>query len=175
MEYGREAVSGGGFMSEQTGKKEPKLPVVGRKAPDFTLPTGDGGTFKLSEQKGKKVILYFYPQDQTPTCTQQACEFRDFHAKFAELGAIVVGVSPDPPKSHAKFAEKQSLPFPLLSDESLKVCKKYGVWQLKKLYGREYMGVERSTFLIDEKGKLVREWRKVRLKNHIESILEALQ
>jgi len=153
---------------------EVKLPTVGRKAPDFTLPAGDGTTFKLSEQKGKKVVLYFYPQDQTPTCTQQACDFRDYHGKFAELGVVVVGISPDPPKSHAKFADKHTLPFPLLSDETLKVCKKYGVWKLKKLYGREYMGVERSTFLIDEKGKLVREWRKVRLKNHIADILAAL-
>jgi len=94
---------------------------------------------------------------------------------FAELGAIVVGISPDDAKSHAKFAEKQRLAFPLLADVDLKVCKKYGVWQLKKLYGREYMGVERSTFLIDEKGRLRKEWRKVRLKNHIEDIIQALK
>ncbi|HZG54975.1 thioredoxin-dependent thiol peroxidase [Paenibacillus sp.] len=149
--------------------------VIGRKPPDFTLPAGDGTTFRLRDQQGKKVVLYFYPQDQTPTCTQQACEFRDAGAAFAELGAIVVGISPDDAKSHAKFAEKQRLAFPLLADVDLKVCKKYGVWQLKKLYGREYMGVERSTFLIDEKGRLRKEWRKVRLKNHIEDIIQALK
>ncbi|MCI3923760.1 thioredoxin-dependent thiol peroxidase [Paenibacillus sp. TRM 82003] len=152
---------------------EAKAPEIGRKAPDFTLPAGDGTTFKLSEQKGKKVVVYFYPKDQTPTCTQQACEFRDYHGEFADLGIVVVGISPDDLKSHARFAEKQTLPFPLLSDESLKVCKKYDVWKLKKLYGREYMGVERSTFLIDEKGKLLAEWRKVKLKGHIEAILAA--
>lgn len=150
-------------------------PVVGRKAPDFTLPAGDGTTFTLSEQKGKKVVVYFYPKDQTPTCTQQACHFRDDYGAFAELGVVVVGISPDDPKSHARFAEKQSLPFPLLSDETLKVCKKYDVWKLKKMYGREYMGVERSTFLIDEAGKLRKEWRKVRIKNHIADILEAVK
>jgi len=149
-------------------------PIVGRKAPDFTLPTGDGGTFTLSEQKGKKVVLYFYPKDQTPTCTKQACEFRDWHGKFAELGVVVVGVSPDSAASHAKFAEKHALPFPLLADEDLKVCKKYDVWRLKKMYGREYTGVERSTFLIDEKGRLAREWRKVRLAGHIDAVLAAI-
>lgn len=150
-------------------------PVIGRKAPDFTLPAGDGSPFTLSEQKGKKVVLYFYPQDQTPTCTQQACEFRDAYSTFEELGVVLVGISPDSVESHVKFAEKQGLPFLLLSDEKLKVCKKYDVWKLKKLYGREYMGIERSTFLIDEKGRLQKEWRKVRLKGHIESVLQAVQ
>ena len=147
--------------------------VVGHPAPDFTLPTGDGGTFKLSDQRGKKVVLYFYPKDQTPTCTQQACQFRDWHGEFAKLGVVVVGVSPDSAASHAKFAGKHGLPFPLLADEDQAVCKLYDVWRPKKMYGREYMGVERSTFLIDEEGILAREWRKVRLAGHIEEVLAA--
>ena len=149
--------------------------AVGRPAPDFTLPTGDGGSFTLSGQRGKVVVLYFYPKDQTPTCTQEACEFRDAYGKFAELGAVVAGVSPDGPASHAKFAAKHGLPFPLLADEDQTVCRLYDVWRPKKMYGREYMGVERSTFLIDKEGVLVREWRKVKLAGHIEEVLAAVR
>ncbi|HZG83511.1 thioredoxin-dependent thiol peroxidase [Paenibacillus sp.] len=147
---------------------------VGAQAPNFTLPAGDGTTFTLSEQRGKKVVLFFYPKDQTPTCTQEACDFRDAYEEFARRGVVVAGISPDSPKSHVRFAEKQNLPYTLLSDEEKKVCEAYGVWVLKKMYGREYMGVERSTFLIGEDGALLREWRKVRVKGHVDAVLDAL-
>jgi len=150
------------------------LLTIGAQAPDFTLPAGDGTTFTLSEQRGKKVVLFFYPKDQTPTCTQEACDYRDAFGEFTARGAVVAGISPDSPKSHVRFAEKQSLPYLLLSDEEKKVCEMYGVWVLKKMYGREYMGVERSTFLIGEDGTLLREWRKVRVKGHVAEVLDAL-
>jgi len=149
------------------------LPIRAQ-APDFTLPAGDGTTFTLGEQRGRKVVLFFYPKDQTPTCTQEACDFRDAFGEFAARGVVVAGISPDSPKSHVRFAEKQSLPYLLLSDEEKKVCELYGVWVLKKMYGREYMGVERSTFLIGEDGTLLREWRKVRVKGHVAAVLDAL-
>lgn len=149
--------------------------AVGRPAPDFTLPASDGTQFTLSAQKGKKVVLYFYPKDQTPGCTQEACDFRDACGSFAEHNAVVVGVSPDSLKSHEKFIAKQRLPFLLLADEAHEVCEKYGVWAPKKMFGREYMGVVRSTFLIDEDGNLLREWRKVKVKNHSAEVLEALK
>ena len=146
---------------------------LGRKAPDFTLPSADGDV-KLSDYRGQKVVLYFYPHDMTPTCTQQACEWRDAHMDVLANNAVVIGISTDEPDSHAKFAAKYDLPFVLLSDPKHKVCQKYDVWQLKKLYGREYMGIVRSTFLIDEKGKLVREWRNIKLKGHTDAVLAAL-
>lgn len=145
---------------------------VGKKAPDFKLPASNGETVKLSDYRGKKVVIYFYPKDNTPTCTQQACDFRDAYPAMADSNTVVLGISPDPVKSHEKFIGKQDLPFLLLSDEEHKVCEKYGVWQMKKLYGREYMGVVRSTFLIDEKGKLVREWRGVKIKGHVQQVAD---
>lgn len=145
---------------------------VGKKAPDFKLPASNGETVKLSDYRGKKVVLYFYPKDNTPTCTQQACDFRDAYPAMLDSNTVVLGISPDPVKSHEKFIGKQSLPFLLLSDENHKVCEKYGVWQMKKLYGREYMGVVRSTFLINEKGKLVREWRGVKIKGHVQQVAD---
>ncbi|MCM3630900.1 thioredoxin-dependent thiol peroxidase [Paenibacillus glycanilyticus] len=145
---------------------------IGKKAPDFKLPASNGETVKLSDYRGKKVVIYFYPKDNTPTCTQQACDFRDAYPAMAGSNTVVLGISPDPVPSHEKFIAKQSLPFLLLSDEKHKVCEKYGVWQMKKLYGREYMGVVRSTFLIDEKGKLVREWRGVKIKGHIQQVAD---
>ncbi|WP_435169260.1 thioredoxin-dependent thiol peroxidase [Paenibacillus glycanilyticus] len=145
---------------------------VGKKAPDFKLPASNGETVKLSDYRGKKVVLYFYPKDNTPTCTQQACDFRDAYPAMVDSNTVVLGISPDPVKSHEKFIGKQSLPFLLLSDENHKVCEKYGIWQMKKLYGREYMGVVRSTFLINEKGKLVREWRGVKIKGHVQQVAD---
>ncbi|GLX70180.1 thioredoxin-dependent thiol peroxidase [Paenibacillus glycanilyticus] len=145
---------------------------VGKKAPDFKLPASSGETVKLSDYRGKKVVLYFYPKDNTPTCTQQACDFRDAYPAMVDSNTVVLGISPDPVLAHEKFIGKQNLPFLLLSDEKHKVCEKYGVWQLKKLYGREYMGVVRSTFLIDEKGKLVREWRGIKIKGHVQQVAE---
>jgi peroxiredoxin Q/BCP len=148
---------------------------VGQPVPDFTLPASGGGNVSLQQYRGKKVVIYFYPADMTPTCTQQACDFRDVKLSFADANTAVLGISPDPVKSHDKFIAKHELPFPLLSDSDHAVCEMFGVWQLKKLYGKEYMGVVRSTFLIDESGVLVKEWRKVRIKNHVAEILEALQ
>ncbi|MFC5702470.1 thioredoxin-dependent thiol peroxidase [Cohnella faecalis] len=146
---------------------------IGKKAPDVKLPASNGETVKLSDFRGRKVILFFYPKDQTPTCTQEACEFRDAHSAFEEADTVLIGISPDPVKSHLRFIEKQGLPYLLLADEKLKAANAYGVWQEKQLYGRKYMGIVRSTFLIDKKGKLAKEWRNVKLKGHIEAVLEA--
>lgn len=146
---------------------------VGSPVPDFTLPASDGSEVSLRDFRGKKLVLFFYPRDLTPTCTAEACDFRDNFAKFRQAGAEVAGVSPDSVASHRKFVEKHRLPFLLLADEEHKVCEMFGVWQPKKMYGRTYMGVVRSTFLIDENGVLEREWRNVRLKDHIRQVLEA--
>lgn len=148
---------------------------VGKQAPQFTLPASDGTKWSLKEQRGKKVVLFFYPKDLTATCTQEACDLRDIYSELRQLGAEVVGISMDNEKSHRKFIDKQQLPYLLLTDEHHKVCEKYGVWQLKKLYGREYMGIVRSTFLIDEKGKLLQQWSKVKVKGHADAILEAVR
>lgn len=148
--------------------------AIGQKVPDFTLPSSSGQEVSLSDYLGRKVILYFYPKNMTPGCTQEACEFRDAHDQITALGAVVLGISPDPVASHVKFTEKNSLPFPLLSDVDHKVSEMFGVWQLKKLYGKEFMGIVRSTFLIDEQGILVEEWRKVRVKGHVEKTLAEL-
>lgn len=148
---------------------------IGKKVPMFTLPASDGTKWSLKDQLGKKVVLFFYPKDMTPACTQEACDLRDRYAELQELGVEVVGISMDNEKSHRNFIEKKELPYLLLSDEQHKVCEKYGVWQLKKLYGREYMGIVRSTFLIDEKGKLLEQWTKVRVKGHADAVLEAVK
>jgi Peroxiredoxin len=147
---------------------------IGKKVPDFTLPSADGDV-RLSDFRGKLVVLYFYPKDMTQTCTQQACSFRDAYGELTAHGAVVLGVSTDDVARHIRFRDKYRLPFLLLSDPAHKVCEKYGVWQQKKLYGREYMGIVRSTFLIDEKGRLIREWRNVRLKGHLDEILQAIR
>ncbi|MCZ8512512.1 thioredoxin-dependent thiol peroxidase [Paenibacillus filicis] len=148
---------------------------VGQPVPDFTLPASSGSDVSLHQFRGKKVVIYFYPADMTPTCTEQACAFRDYNGQFAELGTEVIGISPDELKAHGKFIAKHELPFLLLSDPEHRVCELFGVWQLKKLYGKEYMGVVRSTFLIDEQGRLLKEWRKVRIKGHVEAVLEAVK
>lgn len=148
---------------------------IGKKVPMFTLPASDGTKWSLKDQLGKKVVLFFYPKDMTPACTQEACDLRDRYVELQQLGVEVVGISMDNEKSHRNFIEKKDLPYLLLSDEQHKVCEKYGVWQLKKLYGREYMGIVRSTFLIDEKGKLLEQWTKVRVKGHADAVLEAVK
>ncbi len=125
--------------------------------------------------RGKKVVVYFYPKDMTPACTQESCDFRDFHQEFGKLGVEVVGISADPLKRHDKFISKYKLPFLLLSDEDHAISEQFGVWQLKKLYGKEYMGIVRSTFLVDEEGRLVKEWRNVKVKNHAQLVLDAVK
>ncbi|MBA2942664.1 thioredoxin-dependent thiol peroxidase [Paenibacillus sp. CGMCC 1.16610] len=155
--------------------KKKEQETVKRPAPDFTLPASSGSSVSLHDYKGKKVVIYFYPQDNTPTCTQESCDFRDYNGKFAELGVEVIGISPDELNAHHKFITKYELPFLLLSDSDHQVAEKYGVWALKKLYGREYMGIVRSTFLIDEEGYIVKEWSKVRIKNHVQLVLEAVE
>lgn len=148
---------------------------LGQPVPDFQLPANGGQTVSLSQFRGQKVVIYFYPKDMTPGCTQEACDFRDNYSAITGQGAVVLGISGDPVKSHDRFAEKQNLPFLLLSDEDHEVSRMFGVWQLKKMYGREYEGIVRSTFLIDEEGRLVREWRKVKVKGHVGEILEAIK
>lgn len=146
---------------------------IGKKVPKFKLPASTGEKLSLMDLRGKQVVLFFYPKDMTPTCTEQACDMRDHYSEFAEHNTVVLGISTDSVKSHLNFIAKKELPYILLADENHKVCELYGVWQMKKLYGREYMGVVRSTFLIDAKGNLVREWRKVKVKGHAAEVLEA--
>ena len=147
---------------------------VGAKVPDFSLPaTGDGGAWRLKDAKGQKVVLYFYPKDMTTGCTRESQDFRDLNAAFRKAGVRVVGVSRDSLKSHEKFREKERLPFELLSDEEEQACKLFDVIKEKSLYGRKYLGIERSTFLIDGSGVLRHEWRKVKVPGHAEEVLEA--
>jgi peroxiredoxin Q/BCP len=147
----------------------------GKKAPSFSLKNQEGKVVKLSDYKGKNVILYFYPKDNTSGCTQQACNFRDELPKFQGLDAVILGVSPDSVESHKKFAEKFNLPFTLLSDENKDVLEKYEVWKEKSMYGRKYMGVERTTFVIDGDGKVKKIFRKVKVANHNNELIEALK
>lgn len=147
--------------------------TIGEKAPDFRLTASNGEQVALSDYIGKQVVLYFYPRNMTPTCTQQACQLRDYHSEFANYNTVVLGVSTDAIKSHQRFIAKHELPFLLLADEEHVVAEQYGVWQLKKLYGKEYMGLVRSTFLIDTNGVLAGVWPKVRLKGHVDEVLEA--
>lgn len=147
---------------------------VGDKAPDFSLPDGAGGTVSLKDLKGKKVILYFYPKDDTSGCTREACSFRDNMSRVKKKGAVVVGVSTDGVDSHRKFAEKYDLTFPLASDEKRELVNAYGVWKEKSMYGRKYMGTERTTFVIDEKGKITHIFPKVKVEGHVEEILAVL-
>lgn len=146
----------------------------GAKAPDFTLPTHDGSKLKLSSLKGTPVVLYFYPKDDTPGCTKEACGFRDSQAKIAEFGAVVLGVSPDSPESHEKFRQKYSLSFTLLADVDHEVAEKYGAWREKNMYGKKSMGVARSTFIIDAHGRVAKVFRAVRTDGHDAQVLAAL-
>lgn len=147
----------------------------GSKAPDFTAATDGGGKLKLSDLRGKPVVLYFYPKDDTPGCTTEACGFRDGAADFKKLNAQVIGVSKDSLARHDKFKAKYQLNFPLVSDEDGAICEKYGTWIEKSLYGRKYMGIDRATFLIDKDGVVRKIWRKVKVAKHVAEVEEALK
>jgi peroxiredoxin Q/BCP len=148
---------------------------VGAKAPEFTLPDQDGKPVSLSDLKGKQVVLYFYPKDDTPGCTKEACDFRDSQARIKNAGAVVIGVSPDGAASHQKFIGKYSLPFALLTDEEHATAKVYGVYKQKHMYGKKYWGIERSTFVIDATGRLKAIFRKVKVDGHADEVLAALK
>lgn len=147
----------------------------GAKAPAFTLATDEGKKVKLSDFLGSPVVLYFYPKDDTPGCTKEACAFRDRKVELQSLGAVVLGVSPDDVASHVKFRDKFDLNFPLLADTDHKVAEKYGAWREKNLYGKKSMGVQRSTFLIDAAGKVAKIWKRVQVDGHDTQVLQALQ
>ena len=149
--------------------------TAGTKVPDFSLPTTGGGQWSLKDAAGKNLVIYFYPKDMTSGCTRESQDFRDLYPKFRRAGTQVVGVSRDSVASHDKFAAKESLPFPLLADTDEQLCKLFDVIKQKSLYGRKYLGVERSTFLLDGSGRLKQEWRKVKVPGHAEEVLEAAQ
>jgi peroxiredoxin Q/BCP len=147
---------------------------IGDPAPHFEATLDSGDKVSLDQFQGKKVVLYFYPKDSTPGCTREACDFRDQLQEFQAKDAVVLGVSPDSVKSHQRFKEKFDLTFPLVSDESKEVAEAYGVWKEKKNYGRTYMGIERSTFVIDEEGKIAHVFNKVKVAGHADKVLETL-
>jgi thioredoxin-dependent peroxiredoxin len=147
----------------------------GQKAPDFTLPTDGNGSVTLSQLAGRKVVLYFYPKDDTSGCTAEACGFRDSFPDYRDTDAVVIGISKDSVASHDKFKKKHNLPFILASDSAGEVCEKYGAWVEKSMYGRKYMGIDRSTFLIDGSGAVRGVWRKVRVPGHVAAVLTAAQ
>ena len=158
-------------MTERTAKAL----EAGAAAPAFSAVDDEGRTHRLADYRGKAVVLYFYPKDDTPGCTTEACEFRDGAAAYRSKGAVVLGVSPDDAASHKKFKAKFGLPFPLLADVDKKLCRAYGVWKQKSLYGRTYMGVERTTFVIGPDGRLKAVWRKVKPAGHAAEVLQAVQ
>lgn len=147
---------------------------AGAKAPDFTLATHDGGKLKLSSLRGQTVVLYFYPKDDTPGCTKEACGFRDTTAELDQAGAVVLGVSPDSPESHARFREKYQLPFTLLADPNHTIAEKYGAWREKNMYGKKTLGIARSTFIIGPDGRVVKVFKAVKTAVHAEQVLAAL-
>ncbi len=147
----------------------------GKKAPAFNLATDEGEKVKLSDFVGSPVVLYFYPKDDTPGCTKEACAFRDRKAELKQLGAVVLGVSPDTIESHAKFRDKYELNFPLLADADHRIAEKYGAWREKNMYGKKSMGVQRSTYLIDPAGKVAKVWKRVRVDGHDTQVLQALK
>jgi peroxiredoxin Q/BCP len=147
----------------------------GKRAPAFTLTADDGRKVRLADLKGKPVVVYFYPKDDTPGCTREACAFRDQQSKLKELGAVVLGISPDSVESHVKFRDKYALNFPLLADPDHKVAEKYGAWREKNMYGKKSLGIQRSTYLIDRDGKVARVWKRVNVDGHDEEVLEAVR
>lgn len=151
------------------------MPEEGKKAPSFSVFDSNGVKVSLNDFKGRKLVLYFYPKDNTSGCTKEACDFRDFFPDFKKLKAAVIGISPDSVESHKKFVQKLNLPFILLSDEKKEVVRKYGVWKEKSMYGKKYMGVERTTFIIDEEGKIIKVFPKVKVDGHVEEVFRALK
>jgi len=151
------------------------LPVIGKPAPDFSLPGTSGQLVTLRQFKGKKtVVLYFYPNDETPGCTKEACGFRDVAAQFEAVGAVILGISADPIESHLKFQAKHKLPFELLSDPEAATSKAYGVWKQKNLYGKKFLGIERTTFVIDKTGRIAQIYPKVKVDGHVADVLAFL-
>ncbi|RCX28371.1 peroxiredoxin [Thioalbus denitrificans] len=150
-------------------------PVIDRPAPDFELPATGGGSVRLSALRGRNVVIYFYPKDNTPGCTQEGQDFRDHYAELQALDAEVLGISRDSARTHENFSAKHGFPFPLLADTEEQVCALYDVIRLKNMYGKQVRGIERSTFLVDADGVLRREWRKVKVKGHVDEVLQALQ
>lgn len=149
------------------------LPIIGKPAPDFSLPSTTGENISLKQFKNRKtVVLYFYPKDDTPGCTREACDFRDHMEELEQAKVVVLGVSTDGLESHRHFQEKNSLPFPLLSDEDATVSRAYGVYKQRNLYGKKYMGIERTTFIIDRTGRVAQIWPKVKVDGHIQDVLE---
>lgn len=156
------------------GKEDESMLEVGKKAPSFTLLDQNGKKHSLKDYLGKKVVLYFYPKDNTSGCTKEACSYKELYPDFMEKGAVVIGISKDSVKSHKNFEDKYELPFILLSDEDTTVIQKYDVWKEKSMYGRKYMGIERSTYLIDEKGKIIKAYQKVKPAENAKDVLEDL-
>jgi peroxiredoxin Q/BCP len=154
---------------------QPPVPANGEKAPDVALPDERGAVHRLTDQRGRWVVLYFYPEDETPGCTTEACQFRDLHEQIADQGAEVWGISPDGAASHAAFRSKFGLPFTLLSDEDHVASTRYGAWRLRNNYGREYMGIQRSSFLIDPDGRIAHVWPKVKADGHAADVLARLE
>ncbi|WP_042428625.1 thioredoxin-dependent thiol peroxidase [Geomicrobium sp. JCM 19039] len=154
------------------------MDLTNQTAPEFSLEAHDGTRVSLSDYKGKYIVLYFYPKDMTPGCTTQACDFRDALPALNDTGVVVLGVSPDSVDRHVKFVQKHDLPFLLIADPEKQAAEKYGVWQLKKNFGKEYMGIVRSTFVISPEGEILKEWRNVRVKNHVadvQAFIESVQ
>jgi peroxiredoxin Q/BCP len=149
--------------------------VLRQKVPDFTLPAASGENVSLSDYGGKRVVIYFYPKDMTPGCTKESCDFRDYNTEFLRENTEIIGISPDDLASHTQFISEYALPFLLLSDTDHKVCEMFGVWNLKERDGQQFYGVERSTFLIDEQGVLVKEWRTVQVDGHVADVLTSIK
>ena len=149
--------------------------AVGDKAPDFDLPTDGGGNVKLSDLQGQPVVIYFYPKDMTPGCTTESCDFRDQHPNFAAVNAKIIGISKDSAARHDKFKAKHDLNFTLASDEEGDTCERYGVWKEKSMYGKKFMGIERTTVIVDADGVIRHIWSKVKVKGHVDEVLAAVQ